>query len=257
MQLMVYRDRGDGSPSGYQVYEIEAGEGMTVLDALFLVRDRLDDSLAFRYSCRGAVCGSCAMMIDRRPRLACRTQLDMLLRQEPEIKLAPFPAMKTAVEYDPAKQVLIEPLPNLKVIRDLVVDQEPFFERYRSLQPYLKARLPEPEREHTMDKTVVAELEKFTNCILCAACYAACPVNARDKDYLGPAALAKLYRFMIDPRDQDGPNRVMLASGTSGWLGCKFYANCVRVCPKQVPPNYAIAKARKEMEVQQAKGGRT
>jgi succinate dehydrogenase/fumarate reductase iron-sulfur protein len=247
MQLKVYRNDGSGGGARYMTYDIEPKEGTTVLDALFMVRDRQDDSLAFRYSCRGAVCGSCAMMINGRPRLACRTQLANLLRRDPEVRLAPSTSMWARTEFDPSMQVLIEPLPNLQVIRDLVVDQGPFFERYRRLRPYLQAVHPQPESEYRMGSAAVKELEKFTNCILCAACYGACPVNAQDPDYLGPAALAKLYRFMIDPRDEAGPKRAELASGPSGWQGCKFYANCVKVCPKQVPPNYAIAKARKEI----------
>lgn len=245
MQLMVFRRSGEGGEPRHEVFEVEAGEGMTVLDALFQVREKHDDSLAFRYSCRGAVCGSCAMMIDGWPRLACRTQVADLLGQKEEPRLAPSPAMAGEVRYDPTRQVLVEPLPNLRVVKDLVVDQSPFFDKYRALRPFLLPRQPLPERESTMRQDEVRELERFTNCIMCAACYGACPVNAVDQSYAGPAALAKLYRFIIDPRDAEGLGRVGLASGPFGWEGCRFYANCAKVCPKQVPPNYAISKARK------------
>src|SRR5512137_84165 len=155
MQLKVYRNDGSSGETRYVDYEIEPKEGMTVLDALFLVRERLDDSLSFRYSCRGAVCGSCAMMINGRPRLACRTQLRELLRGGEEAKLAPSISMAAHTSYDHHSQVLIEPLPNLRVITDLVVDQEPFFERYRRLRPYLQAIQPLPESEFRMDSATV------------------------------------------------------------------------------------------------------
>jgi len=246
MNLIVYRSAGPHKPR-YDSFEIEVKRGMTVLDALFQARDEVDDSLSFRYSCRGAVCGSCAMLINGRPMLACRTQLEKLLEQAPELKLAPFPAAKGRMGYDADIEVLVEPLPNLPVIKDLAVDMTSFFEKLEQVEPYLVPLAPIPEREYMMERKFVNELEKFTNCILCAACYGACPVNAEDASYTGPAALAQAYRFAIDPRDERGKERLAMEDKPSGWPACRFYSNCHKVCPKGVPPNYAISKARKEL----------
>ena len=99
-----------------------------------------------------------------------------------------------------------------------------------------------------MTPDAVKELEKYTNCILCAACVGSCPVSGKDEDFLGPAALAKLYRFHIDPREADDESRLMLANSKRGWWGCEFHANCKAVCPKGVPPIEGIGKARKEIK---------
>jgi len=247
MRLKVRRDKGDGSPVRYDSFDINMREGITVLDALFQVREVQDDSLSFRYSCRGAVCGSCAMLINRRPRLACRTLLSSLGPQEMLPHLAPILGL-SEVPFDAVEEVLIEPLPNLPVIKDLVVDMAPFFEKYRRLRPYLIAKTQGMERENIMSEAEVEELERYTNCILCAACYGACPINALDPEYLGPAALAKLYRFAIDPRDAVGMERLDIASDGSGWQGCRFVTNCNKVCPKGVPPNLAIGKAKQAIK---------
>jgi succinate dehydrogenase / fumarate reductase iron-sulfur subunit len=252
MKLKVRRELGDGSPVRYDHFEVNTRESMTVLDALFQVREVEDDSLSFRYSCRGAVCGSCAMLINRRPRLACRTLLSSLGPNENLPQLAPIPGISDT-PFVPGEEVLIEPLPNLPVIKDLVVDMAPFFEKYRRLRPRLIAKTQQLERENIMSEAEVEELEKFTNCILCAACYGACPINSLDPEYLGPAALAKLYRFAIDPRDAMGKERLDLAPGGSGWQGCRFYTNCVKVCPKNVPPNFAIGKAKQELRSREGK----
>jgi succinate dehydrogenase / fumarate reductase, iron-sulfur subunit len=98
-----------------------------------------------------------------------------------------------------------------------------------------------------MEQSSVRELERYTSCILCAACYGACPVNGYDPDYTGPAALAKLYRFRIDPRDELAGKRLELADDPHGWWACKFYTNCNKVCPRNVPPNVAIGRGRQEL----------
>lgn len=236
--------RSDGVRSRYDTFEIDPGSGMTVLEALFKIQTELDDSLVFRYSCRGAVCGSCGMLINKIPRLACRTQLSALGRED--IVLSPYPAIEENEQQNSV--VLIEPLPHLPVIRDLIVDQEKFFEYYRVIQPTFRAGDTDPVRERKMDPGSVTELEKYTNCILCAVCFGACPVNGQDPDYLGPAALAKLYRFYADPRETGDDSRLLLVNDTSGWWGCRFHINCKHVCPKGVPPNLAIGLARQRLE---------
>jgi succinate dehydrogenase / fumarate reductase, iron-sulfur subunit len=218
---------------------------MTVLDALFQVHDRQDDSLSFRYSCRGAVCGSCAMLINKVPRLACRTQMADLVGGE-ALRLAPSTSIVPTEGWDPTAEALIEPLPNMPVLKDLIVDMAGFYSKYRVIGPTLSAKNI-GERESIMGGEAVKELERYTNCILCAACYGACPINATDPEYIGPAALAKLYRFAIDPRDRQGTDRLSTADQPHGWWACRFFTNCSKVCPKDVPPNIAIGKAMQEL----------
>jgi len=129
-----------------------------------------------------------------------------------------------------------------------VVDWDVFFEKYRALEPVFIPAGPAPDTERLMDPASVNALELYTTCILCAACYGACPVNGKDPAYAGPAALAKLYRFHIDPRETQDGKRLKAGDTPGGWWGCEFHANCRRVCPKGVPPNRAIGAARRELE---------
>jgi succinate dehydrogenase / fumarate reductase iron-sulfur subunit len=240
MRFFVMR----GADGEFQEYEVEATPGLTVLDALFQIRDELDGTLAFRYSCRGAVCGACAMCINGIPRLACRTQV-IALQGEVAAALVPF-RPPVPGEGD-AQAIYIEPLPNMRVIRDLVVDMAPFFERYRKVRPYLRTVLEQDNTGSRMERKKVSELEAYTNCVLCACCTSACPVGMVEHDYLGPAALAKLYRFHIDPREE-GVDRLAMAEGPNGWHLCRFHNNCNKVCPKGVRPSYAVGRARTELK---------
>ncbi|MFP4001812.1 MAG: succinate dehydrogenase/fumarate reductase iron-sulfur subunit [Thermoplasmata archaeon] len=242
MKFKIYRY--DGEEEDYDLYDVPHEEGQTVLDALFHIQENIDDSLSFRYSCRGAVCGSCAMLIDKVPRLACRTQVQKVKEQKSELEH--YGALDEGAGLS-EEHILVEPLPHLEVQKDLIVDMGKFYDNYEKIEPYLK---PEetPEREHRMDPDKVSELEDYTNCILCAACFGACPVNGENDDYLGPAALAKLYRFHLDTRESEEENRLDLADYEDGWWACDFYTNCRKVCPKDVPPNFGIGKARQELE---------
>jgi len=242
MKFRIYRYEGE--EEYYEIYEVPHKEGQTVLDVLFYIQENLDDSLSFRYSCRGAVCGSCAMLIDKVPRLACRTQTKNVKDQKSDIEH--YEALDEGEELS-EEYILVEPLPHLDVKKDLIVDMKKFFENYEKIEPYLKSD-EEPEKEHLMDPQKVSELEDYTNCILCAACFGACPVNGKNEDYLGPAALAKLFRFHIDSRESNEENRLKLADYEDGWWACDFYTNCKKVCPKGVPPNFGIGKARQRLE---------
>lgn len=247
MRLKVRRYDPATGMERYDTFEVDPKPGMSVLDALFAAQENLDDSIAFRYSCRGAICGSCAMLINKVPRLACRTQVSALIEGTDRVELKPYPAIEGGEAWDPRREILVEPLPHLPVLKDLVVDMKRFFDYYRAVEPVLKPAGQVPEREYRMEQKAVRELEKYTNCILCGACFGACPVNAGDPDYLGPAALAKLYRFHIDPREAGDDSRLVLADKPSGWWGCRFHTNCKRVCPKGVPPNLAIGSARRRL----------
>jgi succinate dehydrogenase / fumarate reductase, iron-sulfur subunit len=262
MKLKVYRTGPSSSPVRYDTFDLPASPGATVLSLLFEARDQFDDSLAFRYSCRGAVCGSCAMLINNVPRLACRTLVEPLLGrghggQGFQGSGQPDPSIPRTPEPD---SVLVEPLPHLPVLRDLVVDMTKFFRFLQAVRPVLRPAAAAPEREFRMEPAAVKELERYTNCILCGACYGACPVCGENPEYLGPAALAQLYRFHIDPRESRGltplpadengaspQSRLALADKPDGWWACRFYTNCRKVCPKGVPPNLAIGQARQEL----------
>lgn len=244
--MKVYRyHEGMDSPT-YDTFTIEYESGITVLKALFKIQELFDDSLAFQYSCRGAVCGTCAMLINKVPRLACRTQIKSLLKDESKISLFPDPSIGKTIEWNPQEEILVEPLPHFKVIKDLIVDRRTFFKAYKFVEPVLKPSPLETETERLMDPEKLSDLELYTNCILCASCFGACPVDGKNSKYLGPAALAKLYRFHIDSRDDD-QLRLEKADIPNGWWACEFHGNCRQVCPKGVPPIMAIGRARAEL----------
>ena len=249
MKLKVFRYDKNTKKARHDLFEIKERPGTSVLSALFYVQENLDDSLSFRHSCRGAVCGTCAMLINKVPRLACKTQVSKLLLGKEEIDLKPYPSIEVTEPWNKKEEILIEPLPHLPMIKDLIVDMEKFFDNYRKIKPIFESAQKTQKNERLMKPDDVHKLEKYTNCVLCAACFSSCPVNGREKEYLGPAALAKLYRFYIDPREEKKSHdlRLLSANDKSGWFGCEFYTNCMKVCPKGVTPNIAIGRARQEL----------
>jgi len=215
-------DPANGEPPHHQVYTLAVLEGVTVLEALLRIQAEQDGTLAFRYACRGAVCGSCAMTINGQVGLACRTQVHGL----------------------GTETITVEPLPHLPVLKDLVVDVDPFLDKLSAVQPWLQPSEPEPEREHRVPPGQWAEAEPYTNCILCACCHSVCPAAERDPEYLGPAALAKHYRFLADLRDDADVPRLALVNDKHGVWGCDMVWNCVEICPRGVPPTRGIGKTR-------------
>jgi succinate dehydrogenase / fumarate reductase iron-sulfur subunit len=244
MKFKIFRYNKNTKESKYEVFEVPLKPGLTILDALFYIQDHLDDSISFRHSCRGAVCGTCAMLINKVPRLACRTQVTQLLDGSNDIDLSPYPAIEVKEPWEKNKEVIIEPLPHMPVIKDLVVNMDEFFQKYIDINPKFVIKEPAPLYEQVMDAKNAHDIEKYVNCILCGACYAACPINDENIKYFGPAALAKLYRFYIDGREPDHESRILTGDSLSGWWGCKFHTNCAKVCPKGVTPNTAIGKVR-------------
>jgi succinate dehydrogenase/fumarate reductase iron-sulfur protein len=247
MVLKVRRFDPSTGQVRYDHFDVKPRPGMTLLSALFHVRERVDDSLSFRSSCRGAVCGTCAVLVNRVPRLACRTQLDAAIQDADSIELKPDPTRGEQEPFNPRHEVLIEPLPHFHVLKDLVVDFRKFFRFYEAVEPTFRAPEGLPDRELRLEPAAAKELETYTNCVLCGACYAACPVCAKNPDFSGPAALAKLYRFAIDPREGQDDRRLLQANQANGWWACEFFANCKLVCPKAVPPNLAIGAARRKL----------
>lgn len=208
-------------------------KGMTVLEGLFHILEKQDPTLSFRYSCRGAVCGSCAMYINGRYRLACNTMIESLK----------------------GGKITIFPLPHLPVIKDLVVDMTAFFEKIEKVMPFLKA-LETTQTEISQSPKDREKLDIITDCILCAACYSACSVNWTNSSYLGPAALNKAYRFLVDSRDNAAEGRLSLVDNEDGVWRCHGIFNCTEACPKKISPANSIVQIRRQAMIKKTKSGR-
>ena len=212
----------------YDTHQNFYPQGTTVLEALLDIQETQDDSLAFRFSCRSAVCGSCGMLINGVPALSCRTQLTKLI----------------------GEQVLIEPLPNMEIIKDLIVNMQPFWQAYRKVEPWLHVNGdPEPQKERLQTPQNVKNLDPYINCILCACCYGSCPVLGHEENYLGPAAIAKLFRFMRDSRDQRGSQFLAKVDNPRGLWACHTIFRCVDACPKEIRPTDTIEALRRKLVV--------
>jgi len=215
----------------FQNYEYEAENSESVLDALMEIRNEQDCSLSFRYSCREAICGSCAMVINGEFNLACRANLDAIR----------------------SSTVVIEPLPNLEIQKDLVVDLDPFWEALLKIEPFLYSGDEVPEAGHRFEDKEIEKIFQYVNCILCGCCYSACPVASRNEDYLGPAALAKLYRFVRDPRDKRTFQDYARVNTEAGAWGCDTIFKCNEVCPKDVRPADGIEALRRKLVMEKIK----
>jgi succinate dehydrogenase / fumarate reductase iron-sulfur subunit len=209
----------------WQEYRVEVERDFTILDTLLKIRNEVDASLALRYSCRSNICGSCAMRINRRARLACKTKV---------VDLAPR-----------GEAITIEPMGNMSPIKDLVVDLTSFWEKVRAVRAWL---LPSslPEQEFLVPNEDMLHLTGVMNCILCGACVSDCTVLEVDPNFLGPAALAKAYRFVADPRDGASGERLQALSQYSGIWDCTRCLMCVEVCPKYVAPLERIITLRRK-----------
>lgn len=218
------------STSHPQEIRLDVGRGMTVLDALIRIKQECDGSLALRYSCRSAICGSCAMTINGSEKLACRTSLRKELERHGHITVAP--------------------LRHFPVIKDLVVDMAPFWRKIRDVQPWLSPGGAWREGGAVQGEPGQAGNPQFHNvdaCIMCGACVAACTVHEVSKDFAGPAALAKADRFLSDPREARASTKARLSAlqGEHGIWDCTRCNFCVEVCPKDVKPMEAIIRLRR------------
>jgi len=223
----VFRfDPDTDSEPRYDKYVKTFPRGTTVLEALLNIQETEDDGLAFRFSCRSAVCGSCGMLVNGAPVLACRTQLTTLI----------------------GDQVLVEPLPNMEIIKDLVVDMRPFWEAYRRVEPWLHTNGDKPpETERLQSPQDVHKLDPYINCILCACCYGSCPVLGHEGEYLGPAAIAKLFRYMQDSRDKRGEQFLKKVDNPRGLWACHTIFRCIDACPKDIRPTDTIEALRRRL----------
>ncbi len=226
VELQVRRTDPETKQSHWQTYTTELEEHGTVLDGLIQVREEQDGTLAMRCSCRSAICGSCNMRINGHAHLACIT--------------------KVADVSPDGAPVKVEPAGNLPVIKDLVVDFEPFWEKIRKVEPYLQPAGSPPEGEYIVDHDAMAHITPVMACIMCGACVSDCTALEVDHTFTGPAALAKAYRFVADPRDGRKKVRLEELTKASGVWDCTHCFECVQVCPKGVAPMNRIMAIREE-----------
>lgn len=223
LEIFRYNPEKGGEPV-FQSFQVEYLNHWVVLDAINWLKDEVDGTLTHRWSCRMGVCGSCGMMINGEPKLACHA----LLR-----------------DYAPGP-VRVEPLQHFPVEKDLAVDMDGFMDKLRHVKPYvIRDDVNDTSGgEYRQTPAQLAVFKEHTMCINCMLCYSACPVMALDPEFLGPAALALGQRYNLDSRDQGQAERLEAMDGEEGIWGCTFVGECSVVCPKHVDPAAALQKAK-------------
>jgi fumarate reductase iron-sulfur subunit len=219
IQVLRYRPEEEGEPS-WRSYWVPYTDDMSVLQALQYIKDEVDGTLSFRWSCRMAICGSCGMMVNGKPNLSCQSFIRDFL---------PGP-------------IRIEALSHFPIVRDLMVDVEQFIAKLESVKPWL---IPAEERalahgEYLQTPEQMAQYEQFSGCINCMLCYAACPQFGLDNEFLGPGVLALLHRYNADSRDGGKAQRMPMLSAQEGVWSCTAVGYCSQVCPKEVDPANAV-----------------
>jgi succinate dehydrogenase / fumarate reductase iron-sulfur subunit len=222
-------DPESGQAPYWEDHAIELEGHRSVLEGILQARDRFDGSIGIRCSCRQAICGSCGVRINGEPALACHTHLD------------------AAAETAPDGAIEIEPMGNMPVIKDLIVDMDAVhWRKIRRVTPWLLARQPVPEREYLVARESMVDVTQTMACIQCGACVSDCLSMEVDPDFIGPAALAKAYRFVGDPRDDQHYERLNdLAQDPHGLFDCTHCFKCVEACPKDVNPMGQIMRLRR------------
>jgi succinate dehydrogenase / fumarate reductase iron-sulfur subunit len=211
--------------SGFMEFSVPYEKWTTVLDAILEVKKHFDHSVAVRYSCRQASCGSCGMMINGKPRLACFTKI-------------------TELNSD---VITVEPMSNFPIIRDLAVKFERLFESHHKIKPYLirdDSEIESDAKEFLQTPEEVEQYIQFANCIKCGLCNSACPTMATDSSFVGPQALAQAYRYVADSRDKGKDTRLKIIDESHGIWRCHFAGSCSQVCPKGVDPAMGIQLLR-------------
>jgi succinate dehydrogenase / fumarate reductase iron-sulfur subunit len=217
LRILRYDPERDAKPHE-ESYRLEAGPMDRVLDLLHKVKYEQDGTLTFRRSCGHGICGSDAMLINGRNRLACKIRVDQLR----------------------GRRITVAPLPGLPVMKDLVVDMEAFFAKFRSVQPFLVAGGPASARERRQSATDRARFDDTTKCILCAACTSSCPSFWAQPAYVGPAAIVNAHRFIFDSRDEAGEERLEILADKDGVWRCRTIFNCTDACPRGIHITQAI-----------------
>jgi len=225
LRIRRYDPERDEAPH-WEDYRVRMHSTDRVLDALHQVKGYQDGSLTFRRSCAHGVCGSDAVRINGRNRLACKTLMK---------------------DLDPAKPITVEPIKGLPLLKDLVVDMEPFFDSYKEVMPFLVAHGNAPSRERLQSPEQRARYDDTTKCILCAACTTSCPVFWTDGQYFGPAAIVNAHRFIFDSRDQAGEQRLQILNDKEGVWRCRTTFNCTDACPRGIEVTKAIAEVKQAL----------
>ncbi len=235
-------DPRSGAPSFEQGYEVEAEPTDRLLDVLLRIKSLQDASLSFRYSCAHGVCGSDAMRINGKERLACKT----LVRDV---------AGTGEANGQEAVRVQIEPLRHLPVLRDLIVDQAEFFRRSLTVTPFLLPAGTAVDREMLQAPQQQQQFEDATKCINCAACFSACPVLEKNPRFLGPAAIVHAARFVEDSRDWGLAPRLDALDTPDGVWGCENHFECTRVCPREIKVTKLINLMKRRVTQEREKRG--
>lgn len=226
VRIKVLRfDPDSGRAPYFQEYEVCAEPNERILDCLNRIKWEQDGTLGYRMSCGHGVCGSDAMRINGRCALACQ---------------------KLVRDFE-GGEVLLEPLPTFRVLKDLIVDMGPFLKRVNLIRPYLVSSGPAPERERLQDHEESLRLKEAIRCILCACCTASCPVSAENERYLGPAPLVWAFRYIFDSRDDLTLERLRQLDDRDGAWACVNHFECTRVCPKEIPVTKSINAIKKEI----------
>ncbi|MET8895299.1 succinate dehydrogenase iron-sulfur subunit [Streptomyces albogriseolus] len=211
----------------WEDFQLEIDPKERVLDGLHKIKWDLDGTLTFRRSCAHGICGSDAMRINGKNRLACKTLIK---------------------DINPEKPITIEAIKGLTVLKDLVVDMEPFFQAYRDVMPFLITKeTNEPTRERLQSAEDRERFDDTTKCILCAACTTSCPVFWNDGQYFGPAAIVNAHRFIFDSRDEAGEQRLEILNDKDGVWRCRTTFNCTDACPRGIEVTKAIAEVKRAL----------
>ncbi|UUN28747.1 succinate dehydrogenase iron-sulfur subunit [Streptomyces sp. FIT100] len=210
----------------WQDFQIEIDPKERVLDGLHKIKWDVDGSLTFRRSCAHGICGSDAMRINGKNRLACKTLIK---------------------DINPEKPITVEAIKGLTVLKDLVVDMEPFFQAYRDVMPFLVTTGNEPTRERLQSAEDRERFDDTTKCILCAACTSSCPVFWNDGQYFGPAAIVNAHRFIFDSRDEAGEQRLEILNDKDGVWRCRTTFNCTDACPRGIEVTKAIQEVKRAL----------
>jgi fumarate reductase iron-sulfur subunit len=221
LQVARYRPERE-SEATFNNFEVPCPRDWVILDGLNYIKDRLDGTLSYRWSCRMGICGSCGMMVNGEPKLTCATFL---------------------ADYLPGP-IRVEPLRNFPVIRDLVVDIGDFMRKLPQVKPWIVREEEKPfaAGEYRQTPQELDEYKQFSMCINCMLCYAACPIYGLDPKFMGPAVIALAQRYNLDSRDQGSAQRMEILSEHEGIWGCTFVGECTQVCPKNVDPAGAIQR---------------
>ena len=210
----------------WQDFQLEIDPKERVLDGLHKIKWDMDGTLTFRRSCAHGICGSDAMRINGRNRLACKTLIK---------------------DINPDKPITVEPIKGLTVLKDLVVDMDPFFQAYRDVMPFLITKGNEPTRERLQSAEDRARFDDTTKCILCAACTSSCPVFWNDGQYFGPAAIVNAHRFIFDSRDEGAAERLDILNEVDGVWRCRTTFNCTDACPRGIEVTKAIQEVKRAL----------